>query len=202
MAASAQAEKDRAAAEAARLAALAQQQAAQADAEKARMAASQATTALAQSEAEKAEMRRKLLAQLNAILETRDSARGLIVNMSDVLFDFNQSTLKPGAREKLAKVSGILLAYPGLKLAIEGHTDSIGSDEYNQVLSEKRAYSVRDYLVGQGINMSNLTAMGMGKANPVASNDNAAGRQQNRRVEMVVSGEIIGTPIGGGPTGQ
>ena len=202
MAASAQAERDRQAAEAARAAALAQQQAAQAEAEKARLAASQANTALAQSEAEKAEMRRKLLAQLNAILETRDSARGLIVNMSDVLFDFNQSTLKPGAREKLAKVSGILLAYPGLKLAIEGHTDSIGSDQYNQTLSEKRAMSVRDYLIAQGINMNNLTAMGMGKANPVASNDTAAGRQQNRRVEMVVSGEIIGTPISGLPSNQ
>jgi outer membrane protein OmpA-like peptidoglycan-associated protein len=195
MAASAQAEKDRAAA-------LAQQQAAQAETEKARLAAQQANSALQQSEAEKAEMRRRLLAQFNAILETRDSARGLIVNMSDVLFDFNQSTLKPGAREKLAKVSGILLAYPGLRVAIEGHTDSIGSDEYNQTLSEKRASSVRDYLVAQGISMNNLTAMGMGKGSPVASNDNAAGRQQNRRVEMVVSGDIIGTPIGGVPTGQ
>ena len=202
LAASEQAEKDRAAAEAARAAALAQQQAAQAEAEKARMAASQANTALAQSEAEKAEMRRKLLVQLNAILETRDSARGLIVNMSDVLFDFNQSTLKPGAREKLAKVSGILLAYPGLKLAIEGHTDSIGTDEYNMTLSQKRADSVRDYLVGQGINNSNLSATGMGKANPVASNDNAAGRQQNRRVEMVVSGEVIGQSVGGAVSPQ
>jgi outer membrane protein OmpA-like peptidoglycan-associated protein len=202
MAASAQAEKDRAAAEAARAAALAQQQAAQADAEKARLAAQQANSALQQSEAEKVEMRRKLLAQFNAILETRDSARGLIVNMSDVLFDFNQSTLKPGAREKLAKVSGILLAYPGLRVAIEGHTDSIGTDQYNQTLSEKRASNVRDYLVAQGISMNNLSAMGMGKANPVASNDNAAGRQQNRRVEMVVSGEIIGTPIGGVASNQ
>ncbi len=196
LAASAQAERDRAAAQAAQAAALAQQQAAQAEAEKARMAAQQANTALQQSEAEKAQMRKRLLDQFNAILETRDSARGLIVNMSDVLFDFNQSTLKPGAREKLAKFSGILLAYPGLKVSIEGHTDSIGTDEYNQTLSEKRASNVRDYLVSQGISMNNLSAMGMGKANPVASNDTAAGRQQNRRVEMIVSGDIIGTPIG------
>jgi len=196
LAASDQANRDRAAAEAARQAALAQQAAAQADAEKARLAAQQANSALQKSEAEKAEIRQKLLAQLNSILETRDSARGLIVNMSDVLFDFNKSTLKPGTRETLAKVAGILLAYPGLRLQLEGHTDSIGSDQYNQTLSEKRAFSVRDYLVSSGINGNNLTAVGFGKANPVASNDTDAGRQQNRRVEMVVSGEIIGTPVG------
>jgi len=194
--ASDQANRDRAAAEAARQAALAQQAAAQADAEKARQAASQANSALQKSEAEKAEMRQRLLTQLNSILETRDSARGLIVNMSDVLFDFGKATLKPGTRETLAKVSGILLAYPGLRLQLEGHTDSIGSDEFNQTLSEKRAFGVRDYLVSSGINGNNLTAVGYGKANPVASNDSDKGRQQNRRVEMVVSGEIIGTPIG------
>ena len=195
MAASDQANRDRAAAEAARQAALAQQAAAQADAERAKLAASQANSALAKSEAEKAEMRQRLLAQLNAILETRDSARGLIVNMSDVLFDFGKSTLKPGTRETLAKLSGILLAYPGLRLQLEGHTDSVGSDEFNQTLSEKRAFAVRDYLVQSGINGNSLTAVGFGKANPVASNDTDKGRQQNRRVEMVVSGEIIGTPI-------
>ncbi len=129
---------------------------------------------------------------MNTILETRETARGLIVNISDVLFDFNKFTLKPGAREKLAKVSGILLAYPGLKIQVEGHTDSIGSDEYNQGLSEKRAGSVRDYLVTQGVPGGTVSAVGFGKADPVASNDNAAGRQQNRRVEMVVSGDPIG----------
>ena len=196
VAASDQANRDRAAAEAARQAALAQQASAQADAERARLAASEANSALQKSEAEKAEMRQKLLAQLNAILETRDSARGLIVNMSDVLFDFGKATLKPGTRETLAKLSGILLAYPSLKLQLEGHTDSIGSDEFNQTLSEKRAYAVRDYLVQASINGNSLTAVGFGKANPVASNDTDKGRQQNRRVEMVVSGEIIGTPIG------
>lgn len=202
-AASAQANQDRAAAEAARQAALAQQQAAQADAEKARLAAAQANqaatdanSALQRSEAEKADMRQRLLVQLNSILETKDSARGLIVNMSDVLFDFGKATLKPTTRETLAKVAGILLAYPGLKLQLEGHTDSVGSDAFNQTLSEKRAFAVRDYLVGSSINGNSLTAVGFGKGNPVASNDTDAGRQQNRRVEMVVSGDIIGTPIG------
>ena len=126
------------------------------------------------------------------ILETRETARGLIVNISDVLFDFNKYTLKPGAREKMAKVSGILLAYPGLKIRVEGHTDSIGSEEYNQRLSEQRADSVRDYLVAQGVSNGSVTAAGFGKTRPVDSNDTNEGRQQNRRVELVVSGEPIG----------
>jgi outer membrane protein OmpA-like peptidoglycan-associated protein len=129
------------------------------------------------------------------ILETRESARGLIVNISDVLFDFNKYTLKPGAREKMAKVAGILLAYPGLRLQLEGHTDSIGTDEYNMTLSQKRADTVRDYLISQGVQSDNVSAIGLGKTNPVASNDTDAGRQQNRRVEMVVSGDVIGIPV-------
>jgi outer membrane protein OmpA-like peptidoglycan-associated protein len=204
MAASAQAQADKAAADAARQSALAEQAKAQAEAEAARQAAAQAnqaaakaTTALQQSEADKQRMRQQLLAQLNAILMTRDSARGLIVNMSDVLFDFGKATLRPEAREKLAKVSGIVLAYPGLKLALEGHTDSIGSDEFNQTLSEKRAMNVRDYLVAQGLNMNSLSAVGLGKSDPIASNDTNEGRQQNRRVEMIVSGDVIGQPVGG-----
>jgi len=129
---------------------------------------------------------------LNMILETRETARGLIVNISDVLFDFNKYTLKPGAREKLAKVSGILLAYPGLKIQVEGHTDSIGSDAYNQKLSEQRAGEVRNYICEQGVPQNTVTAVGFGKGDPVATNDTAAGRQQNRRVELVVSGAPIG----------
>jgi outer membrane protein OmpA-like peptidoglycan-associated protein len=125
------------------------------------------------------------------VLETRDSARGLIVNMSDVLFDTGKYTLKPGAKEKLAKVSGILLAHPGLMLEIEGHTDSVGGEEYNQTLSEHRAEAVRDYLVGQGIQPDTVSAKGFGKTKPVASNDTPEGRQQNRRVELVVSGDPI-----------
>ena len=129
---------------------------------------------------------------MNLILETRETQRGLIVNISDVLFDFDKYTLKPAAREKLAKVAGILLAYPGLKIQLEGHTDSIGSDDYNQTLSEQRASSVRDYLTAQGVPMNSMTAVGLGKADPVASNTTNEGRQRNRRVEMVVSGEPIG----------
>jgi outer membrane protein OmpA-like peptidoglycan-associated protein len=183
--AAAQAARDKSAAEAAREAAVSQQEIARADAERSRQAAQQA-------DAEKVQLRERLRQQLNMILETRESARGLIVNINDVLFDFNKYTLKPGAREKLAKVAGILLAYPGLKVQLEGHTDSIGSEEYNLKLSEERAGAVRDYLLSQSVPASNLSAAGFGKGNPVASNDTAAGRQQNRRVEMVVSGEPIG----------
>jgi len=190
--ATAQAVQERAAADAARAAALAQQQAAQAEADRAKMAAHQADALRQQAENDKAQLRERLRQQLNLILETRETARGLIVNISDVLFDFNKYTLKPGAREKMAKVSGILLAYPGLKIQVEGHTDSVGSDEYNQRLSEQRSATVRDYLVGQGVPNMSVTAVGFGKERPVVSNDTAAGRQQNRRVELVVSGEPIG----------
>jgi outer membrane protein OmpA-like peptidoglycan-associated protein len=149
----------------------------------------------AQAERDQTQLRQQLVEQFNRILETRDTARGLIVNMSDVLFDTGKWTLKPIAREKLAKISGIILAHPGLKLEVEGHTDSTGSDEMNQILSEKRAAAVRDFLVQQGGSSSSITAIGMGKSEPVASNDTAVGRQLNRRVEMVVSGDIIGTSI-------
>jgi outer membrane protein OmpA-like peptidoglycan-associated protein len=178
--------KAKAEADAARANAEAQQQLAQAEAEAARKAA-------AQAEADKAQLRAQLLAQLNSILQTRDSARGLIVNMSDVLFDTGSYTLKPGAREKLAKISGIVLAHPGLNLQIEGHTDSVGSDEFNQALSEHRAAAVQDFLIEQGVPGSKVTARGFGKTQPVASNDTAEGRQRNRRVELVVNGDAIGT---------
>src|SRR6185436_2955125 len=164
------------------------QQKAEAEAQQARLAAEKA-------ENEKAELRANLIKQLNIVLETRDSARGLIVNMSDVLFDTGQHTLKPGAREKLAKVAGILLAHPGLMLEVEGHTDSVGADDYNQSLSERRAESVKSYLIQQGIDRSSITSRGFGESQPVASNDTADGRQRNRRVELVVSGDIIGTTI-------
>jgi outer membrane protein OmpA-like peptidoglycan-associated protein len=140
-------------------------------------------------------LRQQLLLQFNQILQTRDTARGLIVNMSDVLFDTAQYTLKPGAREKLAKVSGIILSHPGLKIEVEGHTDSVGGDEYNMTLSENRANAVRAYLTEQGVSGDAITAKGFGKTRPVADNGTAAGRQMNRRVEMVVSGEILGTSI-------
>ena len=184
--------RERAEADLARAAAQAQQQAAQADAERARRQAEAAERARQQAEAEKAELRKRLLDQLNSILQTRDTARGLIVNMSDVLFDFGKYTLKPGAREKLAKISGIVLAHPGLKLQVEGHTDSVGGDEYNQLLSEQRAASVRDFLVQQGVPAGSVSARGFGKTQPVATNDTPEGRQRNRRVELVVTGESIG----------
>ena len=142
------------------------------------------------------ELRAKLLQQFNLIFATRDTARGLIVNLSDVLFDTGKSTLRPEAREKLAKISGIVLAYPDLRLAIEGNTDSVGSDAMNQQLSEQRASSVRDYLAKENIPAASMTSQGFGKTQPVASNDTAEGRQQNRRVELVVSGEVIGTTVG------
>jgi outer membrane protein OmpA-like peptidoglycan-associated protein len=191
----AEADKARLDAEAARQAALDQQRALAADADRARASAAEAERLRQQAEQQQAELRKQLLEQFNAILQTRDTARGLIVNMSDVLFDFNKYTLRPGAREKLAKVSGIILGHPGLKIEVEGHTDSIGGDEYNMKLSESRAGSVRDYLVAQGLNPANVTSRGFGKTMPVADNRTAEGRQQNRRVELVVSGEIIGTSI-------
>jgi outer membrane protein OmpA-like peptidoglycan-associated protein len=150
----------------------------------------------AQLQAEKAELRTQLLSQFNAILQTRDTARGLIVNMSDVLFDTAKSSLRPLAREKLAKVAGIVSGHPGLRLDVEGHTDSVGGDDYNQQLSEQRGESVRAYLTDQGMAAGSVTARGFGKTQPVASNDTAEGRQLNRRVELVISGEVIGTEIG------
>ena len=150
----------------------------------------------AQSEAEKVELRTRLLAQFNAVLQTRDTARGLIINMSDVLFDTGKYSLRPSAREKLAKIAGIVSGHPGLMLDVEGHTDSVGGDDYNQQLSEQRGGAVRDYLMEQGMPASSVTAKGLGKSDPVATNDTADGRQQNRRVELVISGEIIGTEIG------
>jgi outer membrane protein OmpA-like peptidoglycan-associated protein len=150
----------------------------------------------AQLEADKVELRVQLLKQFNVILQTRDTARGLIVNMSDVLFDTAKFTLRPVAREKLAKVAGIVSAHPGLRLDVEGHTDSVGGDDYNQQLSEQRGAAVRDYLLQQGMPVNSVTSKGFGKTQPVATNNTAEGRQTNRRVEIVISGEVIGTEIG------
>jgi outer membrane protein OmpA-like peptidoglycan-associated protein len=169
--------------------------AARADAEQSRLAAQQAQSSVQQAEADKAAMRLRLSEQLNTILQTRDSARGLIVSMSDVLFDTGKYALKSGAREKLAKVAGILIAYPGLNIEVGGYTDNVGGDQMNQTLSENRAGSVRNYLVQQGVSSNAVTAKGFGNSLAVASNDSAAGRQQNRRVELLVSGEAIGHPV-------
>jgi outer membrane protein OmpA-like peptidoglycan-associated protein len=160
----------------------AKEEAARADAERSRQAA--------------IALRTQLLEQFNRILETRDTPRGLVVNMGDVLFDFGKYDLRPEAREKLAKLSGIILGHPGLNLGIEGHTDNVGSDEVNEKLSERRAQSVRSYLIEQGLAEANITAQGLGKTSPVADNSTSQGRQKNRRVEIVVSGEVIGVKIG------
>jgi outer membrane protein OmpA-like peptidoglycan-associated protein len=169
---------------------------AEAESDQNRLAAATSDRQLKQAVLDREELRAKLLQQFNVIFATRDTARGLIVSLSDVLFDTGQSTLRPVAREKLAKISGIVLAYPDLKLAIEGNTDSVGSDAMNQQLSEQRAGSVRDYLAKENIPAASMTSRGFGKTQPVASNDTAEGRQQNRRVELVASGEVIGTTIG------
>lgn len=147
------------------------------------------------AESDKAILRAQLLAQFNSILQTRESARGLIVNMSGVLFASGRSTLKPAAREKLAKISGIVLAHPGLKLEVEGHTDSVGREAYNQTLSEQRAQGARDYLVSQGVSANSIVSRGFGSTKPIGSNDTAEGRQSNRRVELIVSGDSIRIPV-------
>src|SRR5260370_423219 len=204
--AAAEAARQTEAAEKAKAEAVAQQQTLAAETAKAQQAAAQAEQLRQQAEQmrqqaekEKQDLRARLLQQLNTILSTRDTARGLIANMSDVLFKTGSFELLPGARERLAKVSGIVLAYPTLHLQVEGHTDGVGGDEYNQTLSEKRAGSVRDYLVQQGISADSIEARGFGKTQPIAANDMPEGRQQNRRVELVLSGDVIGNTAEAAP---
>jgi outer membrane protein OmpA-like peptidoglycan-associated protein len=197
-----QAERDAAQAAAASARADADRLVAQQQAEQERLKAQQAQDAAAQAEREKQQLRAQLLEQFNRILPTTDTPRGLKVNMADVLFAFGKFDLRPSAREALAKLSGIVIGHPGLKLSVEGYTDIIGSDEVNQTLSEKRAGAVRDYLVQQGVDPDSIRSTGFGKSNPVASNDTNEGRQQNRRVEIIISGEVIGTQIGGAAGAQ
>jgi len=158
--------------------------------------AEEARMAREKAEADQRALRATLLARFNSILETKDTERGLVVNMGDVLFDTGKFNLRPAAREALAKLSGIVLAYPSLRLDIEGHTDSTGGDELNQKLSENRAGEVQKYLLEQRLPAENIAAKGFGKTMPVADNATAKGRQQNRRVEIIVSGEVIGTAVG------
>jgi len=166
----------------------AKEDAARAEAERARQAA--------------ADLRAQLLEQFNKVLPTIDTPRGLQVNMGDVLFDTAKFNLRMPAQLGLAKLSGIVLSHPGLKLAIEGYTDTTGTAAFNQTLSAQRANAVRDYLVQQGLDAGTVTAQGFGPANPVASNDTPQGRQQNRRVEIIISGEVIGTKIGSSASAQ
>jgi outer membrane protein OmpA-like peptidoglycan-associated protein len=164
--------------------------------QEAKKAAADAERRRIMAEEEKTQLRARLLKQFSIVLETRDTERGLIVNMSDVLFDTGKYTLRQEAREKLARISGILLNYPGLQIEAEGHTDTTGSEDFNQKLSQQRADSVREYLISQGIPGSSISSVGKGFLTPIASNDTAEGRQKNRRVELIVSGEVIGTQIG------
>ena len=194
--AAARAAADQARADAQRAQAELQREAARRTAEQAQEQAANAERGRWQAEQEKAELRARLLQQFSLVLETRDTDRGLVVNMSDVLFDTGQYALRPIAREKLARLAGIVLAYPGLRLQAEGHTDTTGSEEFNQRLSEQRAEGVREYLVSQGVLEDAVASMGLGFSVPVASNDTREGRQQNRRVEIIVSGEVIGTVVG------
>ncbi len=189
----AQADKARAEADAARAEAAA-------EAQKAQAAAAEADRLRGQAVADKEQLRAQLLQQFNAIMPCTETPRGLVINMSDVLFDFNKYTVKENTREQLARLSGIVLSHPGLNLRVEGYTDSVGSEDYNQKLSEKRASTVRQYLLTQGINPDTTTAIGYGDQYPVASNDTASGRAMNRRVQIVVSGEVIGVKIGTPPT--
>lgn len=155
-------------------------------------AAQQQAQAAEQARLEAAEQRQRLVSQLNSVLQTKDTARGVVSQMSDVLFDINKATLKTDAMIRLAKISGILLSYPDISLEIDGYTDSTGTPQWNQVLSEQRAMAVRDFLVSQGVSVDNVTAQGFGQENPIASNETAAGRKANRRVELVLSGGAIG----------
>jgi outer membrane protein OmpA-like peptidoglycan-associated protein len=168
------------------------------DALRARQQATQETLQARQEGAREAgsavrkQVRQKLSAQLGALLQTQDTERGLIVRMSSLLFSTSRAELAPQAREKLSRVAGILLAYPGLTIRVEGHADSTGRPAFNQKLSEQRAARVRDYLIGQGISPQALTAQGLGDQQPLEDNATLAGRQKNRRVDLIVSGEPIG----------
>jgi outer membrane protein OmpA-like peptidoglycan-associated protein len=171
---------------------------AQAEAERERAEAAQrdAEDRWRAAEAEKGELRARLFKQFSLVLETRDTDRGLVVNMPDILFESGKYSLRPEAREKLARIAGIVVNYPKLQLEAEGHTDNVGSPGYNLKLSEQRAYEVRCYLVSQAVPLASVRWTGRGFDVPVASNDTAAGRRQNRRVELIVSGEVIGTAVG------
>ena len=165
---------------------------ADAEAANARAQAAEANQRAESSAASEQALRDRLLKQLNTVLQTTETPRGLVINLSDVLFDTGKYTLKSNTQISLAKVATILELYPGLKVQVEGYTDSVGSPAYNQTLSENRADSVKNFLVQNGVSPENATAMGYGATNFVADNTSAAGKAQNRRVELVVSGEAIG----------
>ena len=186
----------------ARMKAEAQAQAAQAAAKAAaEQAATQAKAQAAAEEAERAQaataaLRAQLLKQLNDVLQTTDTPRGLVVNMADVLFETGKYALSTDAQLKLAKLSGIIQAHPGLNLAVEGYTDTTGAADFNMKLSQQRADTVRQFLIAQGLSADTITSKGLGEADPIADNSTAAGRKLNRRVEIIVSGKVIGVSLG------
>jgi outer membrane protein OmpA-like peptidoglycan-associated protein len=141
-----------------------------------------ANLAAASSEQQATELQRQI-----DVLQARPTDRGLVLTLGDVLFETGRSGLKMGATGNLNKLVAFLNRYPDRTALIEGYTDSVGSEDYNQGLSERRADSVKSYLVGEGIGATRLSASGKGERDPVASNDSAGGRQQNRRVEVIIS---------------
>ena len=146
----------------------------------------------AQVEADKQKTEGRLQAALSQVADTRDSARGLILNLPDILFDVNKATLKTELKTAIAKLAGILLIMSELQVRIEGHTDSTGSEEYNLKLSTERSQSVLGFLAEEGIEESRMKAVGYGLTRPIAENDTRQGRQKNRRVEIIISDREIG----------
>ncbi len=174
--------------------------------QKAAVAAAAAAEAAKLREAQAAEQaafeankaaRADLVARLNRVLPTRETSRGIVAEIAGVQFAIGKATLNPDARAALSRFAGIVGVYPSIRFRVEGHTDSTGSPETNRVLSLARANSVRDYLVSQGVDSSNVSVLGLGPDQPVASNDSADGRARNRRVEILLTGDLVtglGTP--------
>lgn len=146
---------------------------------------------LQQTRVEASRAEQRLQSALSQVSETHESARGMIVNLPDILFDVGKASLKSGAKYPLAKLAGILLIMQDLNLRIEGHTDSTGSTKVNLRLSKQRADSVSEFLSSQGIDPSRIQTAGYGAERPISDNSTAQGRRENRRVEIIISaGEI------------
>ena len=158
-----------------------QRTAAQLEADSLRRVAEEAHARLNQA----LEQLRGLIVEITNIRETQ---RGLVISLSDILFDVDRASLKPGAEANISRISAVLNQYPDYGISVEGHTDATGSESYNQTLSERRAAAVRQALVAGGVDSTRITSVGYGKSQPIASNDTPAGRQQNRRVEVIVLG--------------
>lgn len=174
---------------------------AKSDAEQAKMLADQAAmaaeqqrqqTALAMQQADAARMQTEEYRRLVIELQAKETDRGLVMTLGDILFTTAQADLKPGAMARLDKLVAFLTKYPDHNALVEGHTDSVGGEQYNMQLSQRRADAVKGYLQSHGVASTRLAAVGKGKGLPVASNQNAAGRQQNRRVEIVLQNPAKG----------